>query len=619
MKYENMFVGSRLMETITSGLYDGNLNCLREYVQNSIDSHAKKIEISFENGTSNLVIRDNGSGMDREALIHSLGIGVSNKSEEDIGWRGVGIWSGVPVCRRIVIITKKKENSKYRIEINNDLIRNESLSNKSILEILSNATGEIEDLSLGNNESYEDDHFTIIRLESILPTQKYLFKNKLIVEYLSSELPVPLNSKVFPYAGDIEGWLNEQGVQYPYVEILFNNSKIYRPPTKSDIFLKCLVKKEFIIKNELIAVGWFLAGLENEKLKMPNCGIYFKKKGFTIGDTNLVLRQFSGMYHPWQYGEVHIISPKIRENAARNNFEYNSGNVDLFLEEVGNFIKYLEQLNRYKSQRTSHKSILKIKSNFEQKNLASCLKDIKEIRRRFNYPVSFPKESSLLPMKRAIDEESNREVGELDAIEQFIIEDNKGELQREKEKKIILKDMDIVNNAKGSKIQNIVRDAEIKNISNERDSLNVEQERETKDLLDKANSKLDKNLSNKLGKEMGQIKISEMNNKNFNILSDFILGRSYDYLDPRIKEIFAKNIENTNVFVDTDLDSIREIFLEKLNLDSNLLALYNILKNEDKDSFELLEKASPEERKFISLEMILAVDLIYRLLKNFNY
>jgi len=105
-------------------------------------------------------------------------------------------------------------------------------------------------------------------------------------------------------------------------------------------------------------------------------------------------------------------------------------------------------------------------------------------------------------MKRAIDEESNREVGELDAIEQFIIEDNKGELQREKEKKIILKDMDIVNNAKGSKIQNIVRDAEIKNISNERDSLNVEQERETKDLLDKANSKLDKNLSNKLGKEM---------------------------------------------------------------------------------------------------------------------
>jgi len=119
--------------------------------------------------------------------------------------------------------------------------------------------------------------------------------------------------------------------------------------------------------------------------------------------------------------------------------------------------------------------------------------------------------------------------------------------------------MDIVNNAKGSKIQNIVRDAEIKNISNERDSLNVEQERETKDLLDKANSKLDKNLSNKLGKEMGQIKISEMNNKNFNILSDFILGRSYDYLDPRIKEI-CKNIENTNVFVDTDLDSIREIF-----------------------------------------------------------
>jgi len=114
--------------------------------------------------------------MDREELIHSLGIGVSNKSEEDIGWRGVGIWSGVPVCRRIVIITKKKENSKYRIEINNDLIRNESLSNKSILEILSNATGEIEDLSLGNNESYEDDHFTIISWNQYCPLKNTYLK-----------------------------------------------------------------------------------------------------------------------------------------------------------------------------------------------------------------------------------------------------------------------------------------------------------------------------------------------------------------------------------------------------------------------------------------------------------
>jgi hypothetical protein len=174
MKYDNIFIGSRLMETITSGLYDGNLNCLREYIQNSIDSKATNIEIFFENGLSDLIIKDNGSGMNRNELENSLGIGTSQKSDDSIGWRGIGIWSGVPVCKRIVIITKKMNDKKYRIEINNNIIRQEHLSNKSILDILSISTGEIEELSCGKEESYETDHFTIIRLESILPTQRYV-------------------------------------------------------------------------------------------------------------------------------------------------------------------------------------------------------------------------------------------------------------------------------------------------------------------------------------------------------------------------------------------------------------------------------------------------------------
>lgn len=108
MKYNNIFIGSRLMETITSGLYDGNLNCIREYIQNSIDSKANHIDIFFDNGISDLIIKDDGSGMNKSELENSLGIGTSSKSDENIGWRGIGIWSGVPVSKRIVIITKKR-------------------------------------------------------------------------------------------------------------------------------------------------------------------------------------------------------------------------------------------------------------------------------------------------------------------------------------------------------------------------------------------------------------------------------------------------------------------------------------------------------------------------------
>ena len=111
--------GAKLLEAITAGLYDGNLNCLREYVQNCIDSKANKVDIYFENRTI-LVIKDNGLGMNKEELTKALQLGKSEKTENEIGWRGIGIWSGVPTCRKIVIITKKQKNPKLRIEIDAD-------------------------------------------------------------------------------------------------------------------------------------------------------------------------------------------------------------------------------------------------------------------------------------------------------------------------------------------------------------------------------------------------------------------------------------------------------------------------------------------------------------------
>jgi len=41
MEFTDEIIGARLIETITAGLYDGNLNCVREYVQNSVDEGAK--------------------------------------------------------------------------------------------------------------------------------------------------------------------------------------------------------------------------------------------------------------------------------------------------------------------------------------------------------------------------------------------------------------------------------------------------------------------------------------------------------------------------------------------------------------------------------------------------
>jgi len=653
MKYNNMFIGSRLMETITSGLYDGNLNCIREYIQNSIDAKANNIEIFFDNGMSDLIIKDDGSGMDKCELENSLGIGTSSKSDEDIGWRGIGIWSGVPVCKRIVVITKKKNDKKYRIEINNDIMRQEHLSNKPILDILSISTGEIEELPSGKEESIKEDHFTVVRLESILPTQRYVFDSKEIANYLSREIPLPFNKKSFSFASDIDQWLEEKGVVFPSVAIKFNGIKLYRPPFRSDIFLDKIIKKEFYIKNDLIAVGWFLTGIANEKLKGANCGIYFKKKGFTIGDANLVLRQFTGTYHPWQYGEIHIISRDLRENAARNNFEYNNGNVGLFLKSVGDFIRHLEQLNRYKSQKTSPKQFEKIKENLKNKDYLSMDENLLSIKERSARPVSFTSEPSIQVMKAVIDSEFDRYQIELNTIKNKIHNIN-------------LNDIEILDT---------IRD------SNTPDKYNV-----LNGLDNTAKSKIKNNphSSNKPSNHLIQVNadmlndmvvlegtsktdpFDETNKQNLNLSMKLILNNVCPKMKSSLTRITKKGLEFPVMSI---TDPMRDLLKERTGLDENEIirlsqAAYgwekviaaskpplllfdptkdktkenkhlnrnlrlgvmiytihdlfvNLYKHElGKDSLQWFEDSSKEEKDTLNAEMILIVDFICRLIEK---
>ena len=113
MEFTDEIIGAKLLESITGGLYDGNQNCVREYVQNAIDSGAKNINIFNE--SVNLIIQDDGSGMTKEELKSALNIGVSNKTGNNIGWRGIGIWSGVPASKELVLcnISFKSYNIPY--------------------------------------------------------------------------------------------------------------------------------------------------------------------------------------------------------------------------------------------------------------------------------------------------------------------------------------------------------------------------------------------------------------------------------------------------------------------------------------------------------------------------
>jgi hypothetical protein len=412
--------GAKLLEAITAGLYDGNLNCLREYVQNCIDSKANRVDIHFENSRTVLVIEDNGCGMNKQKLERALHMGRSEKPPTAIGWRGIGIWSGIPTCRRIVIITKKRNHPKLRVQIDADKLRQQYNLNISAAKVLTDVTGDIEELEIGGNESIEGSQFTTIRLEEILSNQRSIFTEVAVRKYLSSVVPAPFNTEKFTLGKEINKRLSENGVKIKETPIFFEKQKIFRPPYDDDIFFDKIIDRKFIVRNETVAYGWLLSSKDNRKLDLRNRGVYFKKKGFTIGDENLVSNLHKGNYNQWQYGEIHIITDALKENAPRNNFEANNDFIDPFYEQVGEFVGQLQLMNQYQSDNIVTKSIEQIRKQIDVDEVKPARDKIIYLKKKLQRKRSFPKEPALQEMKEIIDKESTANKTSLKVLEKKI-------------------------------------------------------------------------------------------------------------------------------------------------------------------------------------------------------
>lgn len=417
MQYSVEDVGVNLLESITGGLYDGNLNCLREYVQNAIDSNARNIRIDFES-RKNLIIEDDGLGMDEGDLKYALGIGKSQKNATQVGWRGIGIWSGIPVCHRIVIITKTINNPKLRIEISCDKIRSRYYSDKGLVDVLSEATGEIEKLDPSKHES-DDEHFTIIRLEGILETQRQFFTIDKLRDFLSLTVPAPFNAENFIFAKDIQDYLISNGVPNPEINIVLNDEKIYRGPFESEIYVETFAP--FTIKDrndQPIAVGWCIFLKENKAEKWPKAGILIKKKNFTIGNELLASSYLEGLtFHHWQYGEIHVLSETIRENAPRNNFEYNQGDVQDLINRIREILPHIEIFNRYKVRVKKLKRVAgEIEKQIQDGEIIDNGNPFDHIELARKEIREFPKADFLLPLKAGMDSDITNVVSRMEKV-----------------------------------------------------------------------------------------------------------------------------------------------------------------------------------------------------------
>lgn len=140
-------VASRIVDYLSSGLYESPSACLKELVNNSYDADAQEVKIFIKPDADRIIIEDDGCGMDRADFErHFRKISESHKREDSdytpsgrpkIGKIGIGFIAANEICDVMQIVSTKEGSTELlEVTIRFDLMRQEpSLRMRSETEV----------------------------------------------------------------------------------------------------------------------------------------------------------------------------------------------------------------------------------------------------------------------------------------------------------------------------------------------------------------------------------------------------------------------------------------------------------------------------------------------------
>lgn len=115
-------VAARIIDLLSSGLYESPAACLKELVNNSFDADAHNVVVSVKPDANRIIIEDDGQGMNRaEFERHFQRIAESHKRDDDdvtasgrpkIGKIGIGVIAANELCEKLEIFSTKAGSSE---------------------------------------------------------------------------------------------------------------------------------------------------------------------------------------------------------------------------------------------------------------------------------------------------------------------------------------------------------------------------------------------------------------------------------------------------------------------------------------------------------------------------
>jgi len=115
-------VAARIIDHLSSGLYESPAACLKELINNSFDADAKRVDVFVKPDANQIIIADDGIGLNKEEFqLHFESISESHKRDVSdttpsgrpkIGKIGIGFIAANEICNVMEIESTKKGSNE---------------------------------------------------------------------------------------------------------------------------------------------------------------------------------------------------------------------------------------------------------------------------------------------------------------------------------------------------------------------------------------------------------------------------------------------------------------------------------------------------------------------------
>jgi molecular chaperone HtpG len=420
-------MGLRLLETLTSALYDDPIILFREYVQNSVDAYNKAIDedpsyafndfcvdIKIDKENRVISVIDNGYGIPVDAFKDKMtSIGASDKSNSpnQIGFRGIGRLSAMPFCEKLIFTNKPTGSDKPHQFIWAGSTFHDLLNKESETEL----GDAIDQISSEAEIDYQGDanaHFFRVEIQYYNAEIAELVAQTDFIGRLKMMLPLKYDPS-FKYKQEIDDrysrFMGEHIDKFAF-DVKLDGDYLYKPYKNSNILESGIYyweltyrSKEKGIPGEKIGLLWYTFNrkVTANPLNGPY-GILVRSKNMLMGDHNALadamfrsksddyVATFRELTQTLQgvYGEMLLHSTRLKDNARRDWFRPDAASIEL-RDIIFDFMKRLhvyrnvasKAFNAIENDKNKQKlteAFVELTSNYEPKEFLASFYDSKK-------------------------------------------------------------------------------------------------------------------------------------------------------------------------------------------------------------------------------------------------